>query len=201
MPKWDLFVRFGLFAHARFLEPDACAAICAEALSAGAHEAEVYRHGDDRVVEELRRTKIVQVSPAMAQMLCDRLRGALPAIAAHFQVSLHDMEEPQVLAYRPGDYFHAHRDSSDDSAAPAYLRQRRVSVVLFLNDQAGSPGPGSYAGGSLTFYGLSSEPAWEKFGFHLEGEAGLLVAFCSEIRHAVEPVAAGERFTVVSWFS
>ena len=200
MPRWDFFVRFGLFARPRFLEPEVCAAVCAEALSAGAREAEVYRQGDDRVAEELRRTKIAGISSVTAQLLSERLRGVLPEVDAHFTAGLRDLEEPQVLAYRPGDYFHAHRDSSDDGAAPAYLRQRRVSVVLFLNGQAGSPGPVNYTGGSLTFYGLSSEPGWEKVGFHLEGEAGLLVAFRSEIRHAVEPVTTGQRFTVVSWF-
>ena len=80
------------------------------------------------------------------------------------------------------------------------MQQRQVSVVLFLNSESEIPNPDAYAGGSLTLYGLLQEPLWEKYGFSLKGETGLLVAFRSDVFHEVIPVTEGERFTVVSWF-
>jgi SM-20-related protein len=51
----------------------------------------------------------------------------------------------------------------------------------------------------LTFYGLLGGEKGEKVGLPLVGEEGLLVAFKSNITHAVTPVTHGERFTVVTW--
>jgi SM-20-related protein len=72
-------------------------------------------------------------------------------------------------------------------------------VVVFLNDQAEEPSPLTYGGGTLTFYGLLGGEKGEKVGLPLVGEEGLLVAFKSNITHAVTPVTHGERFTVVTW--
>jgi predicted 2-oxoglutarate/Fe(II)-dependent dioxygenase YbiX len=52
----------------------------------------------------------------------------------------------------------------------------------------------------LTFYGLLPGPAWERIGFPLRGEEGLLVAFRSEILHEVTAVRQGDRYTIVTWF-
>ena len=60
---------------------------------------------------------------------------------------------------------------------------------------------GTIAGGSLTFYGLMKAPGMEKAGMPLAPEAGLLVAFRSDIMHEVNPVTRGERYTLVSWFA
>jgi SM-20-related protein len=68
--------------------------------------------------------------------------------------------------------------------------------VLFLNGEGGADQPSSYGGGQLTFYGLMGD----RLGLPLAGRPGLLVAFRSDLVHAVTPVTRGERYTVVSWF-
>jgi predicted 2-oxoglutarate/Fe(II)-dependent dioxygenase YbiX len=53
----------------------------------------------------------------------------------------------------------------------------------------------------LSFFGLMGEDAREEaVGLPLTGEAGLLVAFPSELVHGVQAVTRGKRYTVVSWF-
>ncbi len=74
-------------------------------------------------------------------------------------------------------------------------------VVIFLNAMSTEPGPSDYSGGALTFYGLLEDPAWRDFGFALDPMPGLLVAFPSHIVHEVTPVTAGDRYTIVDWFT
>lgn len=72
---------------------------------------------------------------------------------------------------------------------------RRVSVSIFLNDQAEAPESNAYCGGSLVF------SDWRKnVEYRLEGEAGKMVAFRSEITHEVVPIIHGERYSIVSWY-
>ena len=114
-------------------------------------------------------------------------------------MTLTDCQEPQFLVYREGDFFHRHRDSRRESDAAEFSKQRRVSVIVFLNGEDEVPGPDVYGGGSLTFYELMSGSGVE-YGIPLVGEPGLLVAFRPELLHEVTPVTHGERYTIVSWF-
>jgi hypothetical protein len=52
-----------------------------------------------------------------------------------------------------------------------------------------------------TFYGVVDDPAWRSFGVALAPEPGLLVAFPSHVVHEVTPVTAGDRYTIVDWFT
>jgi predicted 2-oxoglutarate/Fe(II)-dependent dioxygenase YbiX len=58
----------------------------------------------------------------------------------------------------------------------------------------------AYQGGELEFYGLVDDARLKNRALPLTGEAGLLVAFRAETMHAVSPIVAGERLTVVTWF-
>jgi predicted 2-oxoglutarate/Fe(II)-dependent dioxygenase YbiX len=112
------------------------------------------------------------------------------------------MERAQFLVYRKGDYFRRHTDSPPEPSARSDRKVRRVSIVLFLNAE-GPPGDeGGYGGGQLTLYGLlGDDPRGEGIGLPVTPSPGLLIAFRSELVHAVTPVEHGERCTVVSWFS
>ena len=123
-----------------------------------------------------------------------------PEVEKHFGVQLTGCEKPQFLVYREGDFFVAHRDTNDDPRGVEGLKERRISVVIFLNRPSDEAVPDSFSGGSLVFYGLIDAPEWKEYGFCLDGEAGLLIAFRSEILHEVTGVTSGERFTIVSWF-
>ena len=109
-------------------------------------------------------------------------------------------EGPTLLMYQPGGFYEPHVDRADNDEGISPSR-RRVSVVIFLNGMNPEPGPGDYAGGALTFYGLVDDPAWRSVGFALDPLPGLLVAFPSHIVHEVRPVTAGDRYTIVDWFT
>ncbi|HZC81508.1 MAG TPA: 2OG-Fe(II) oxygenase, partial [Nitrospiraceae bacterium] len=100
---------------------------------------------------------------------------------------------------REGDFYQVHNDGDNGADAPALTRERKVSVVIFLNSQAQQPVDDTYGGGSLTFYGLIDDPRWLTYGFPLSSEPGLLVAFRSNVLHQVLPVTYGKRYSIVSW--
>ena len=109
---------------------------------------------------------------------------------------MNDFEGPEFLVYGPGSFYTPHLDASADASTES----RRVSVVLFLNAESKEPAPDIYCGGSLTFHGLMDGP-FKKCAFSLEADAGLLIAFRSSTLHEVRPVTAGQRYSVVGWFT
>jgi predicted 2-oxoglutarate/Fe(II)-dependent dioxygenase YbiX len=129
-----------------------------------------------------------------------RIATARADVAAHFNLPLRDHEGASVLMYQPGGFYEPHVDAGADEPQTA-TTARLVSVVIFLNAMNGGVAPDGYAGGALTFYGLIDDPAWRGFGFALEPEAGLLVAFPSHLVHEVTPVTGGDRYTIVDWFT
>jgi SM-20-related protein len=117
------------------------------------------------------------------------------AIARHFDLNLKNFEEPQFLSYRVGDFFVAHQDGNTGLIQLETDRTRRVSVSIFLNDQSAAQAPDTFCGGSLAFSDWRSGKRRE-----VRGEAGMLVAFRSELTHEVTPVTQGERLAIVSWY-
>ena len=201
MPRADFFTRFGIYAAPGFVGGEECRALVAELAASPRSAAEVYGENYARGVDEGARRTLRAAAPAgVAAGLAGRLAGLRSALEENFRTKLGGCEEPEFLVYRTGDFFRPHRDASPGARAHEHLRRRRVSVVLFLNGQAERPEPGSFCGASLVFYGLLPDPRAAHVGFPLAAEAGLLVAFPSDLLHEVTPVTHGERYAVVSWF-
>lgn len=209
MPNADFFSRFGLFVNKGFLDPELCSNIRSEMQSTRSAPATVVGKEvpDEAVDENTRRTKAAEVSALTISLVEERFLALKPMLERHFDVTLSGCQKPGFLVYEEGDFFQPHPDSSPEPDAPEYVRERQVSAVVFLNDETEDSGRDSYGGGSLTFYGLMDYPGREnsdqngkKIGFPLVGEAGLLIAFRSELVHEVTPVTRGERYTIVSWF-
>jgi SM-20-related protein len=200
MPAADFFRNLGLFVVEDFFDGAWCERLRLEASSAQKGRATVVNKSAERLDEGVRKTKWVGVSAPTIAAVQARLLGVKPRLERHFNVQLAGCEEPQFLAYNAGDFFRPHRDNAHDPDAYAYVRERRVSAVIFLNGGAEARGSGSYAGGALTFYGLVDGQPWKTYGFPLVGERGLLVAFRSDVLHEVTLVTRGERYSIVSWF-
>jgi SM-20-related protein len=201
MPNAEFFTRLGLFVDKDFLDAEACARLRSDVRSATNIPATVRDKGDTYTVDEsVRRTKWADVSAETRSFVEERVRALKPALERHFELELTGCQPLQFLVYRKGDFFQAHVDSVRESDAAEFSRERRLAVVLFLNSESGEPGPDSYGGGSLTFYGLLPDPRAKSYGLPLIGEAGLLVAFLPEVIHEVTAVTHGERYTVVTWF-
>lgn len=202
MPNSDFFVRFGLFAVKGFLDPQLCERFRSEMLSSVFEPATVVDSdtSQERVKENVRKTLHAKVSKSSSSLVKERLRALRTTLEGRFMTSFEDCEKPQFLIYKEGDYFLPHRDGEREPGKPDYIKKRQVSIVIFLNEGSKEPTSDAYCGGALTFYGLIQEPGWEKFGFQLDGETGLMIAFRAGIVHEVTPVTYGTRCAIVSWF-
>jgi SM-20-related protein len=197
----EWFTQFGLYVTRDFFDAGLCDRLRSEASAAAGVQATVRRSGAEYAVDESRRrTKIADVSSASIALVTERLRAIQPQLERHFEVQTRGCRQPQFLVYRDGDFFKPHADVSHEHDAPEMATGRRISVVVFLNDETAEPGPEGYCGGSLDFYGLLENPLLRARGLPLNGARGTLVAFRPEIVHGVSPVTHGERHTVVSWF-
>jgi predicted 2-oxoglutarate/Fe(II)-dependent dioxygenase YbiX len=200
MPPADFFLNLGLFVVKDFFDGAWCERLRLEAAVALKSDATVVNKSIERLDEGVRKTKWAGVSTPTISAVKARLLAVKPRLEGYFNMHLTGAEDPQFLAYKPGDFFRLHQDNADDPDASAYVRERQVSAVIFLNSEAESPAPESYCGGALTFYGLIDDPRWETYGFPLVGERGLLIAFRANVLHEVAVVTQGERYSIVSWF-
>jgi len=201
MPPVSFFAPFGLLAEPAFLERDLCAEIRQEMASSGEVAATV--RGTDRsyaVDQQSRKTNWAEVSEETSSLVMDRLMSLREKVGDVFGVEVSGVQQPQFLRYREGDFFAAHQDRGSDMKGAEFARQRKVSAVLFLNDETSEDRPDTYEGGALTLFGLFDSDDDRNVGLPVEGEAGALIGFPSEMLHEVTPITRGERFTVVSWF-
>ena len=201
MPPVSFFAPFGLLAEPGFLEPDLCAQIRQEMASAGEVAATV--RGTDRsyaVDQQSRKTNWAEVSDKTSSLVMDRLISLREKVGDVFGIEVSGVQQPQFLRYREGDFFAAHQDRGSDMKGAEFARQRQVSAVIFLNDETSEDRPDTYEGGALTLFGLFDSDDDRNVGLPVEGEAGALIGFPSEMLHEVTPITRGERFTVVSWF-
>ncbi len=200
MPRAEFFAHFGILHVRAFFDAGTCERLREEIRGAVGEAATILRAGAKEVDEEVRKVTGTDVSPMAQALVTDRLTAITPDLERHFRVTLSGYEEPSFLRYRAGDFYVAHRDVLDDPGDAAWLRPRKVSVVVFLNEPGETLDPPGYGGGLLTFAGLLDDPKLRTVGVPLVAETGLLVAFRSDMLHAVTPVTHGERYTIVTWF-
>jgi SM-20-related protein len=201
MPALEVFRSLGLFVADEFLSENECHQYSATMRICENSKGTVAREADRELVDETRRqVSIAAVPHAVRSVVQSRLDEIKPKLAEHFAAQLGECEVPQFLVYFPGHLYLPHTDSSCTNEAPAYVRRRKVSAVIFLNQASEQPAPNCYGGGALTFYGLLSDPAFRSCGLPLEVKPGALVAFRSDTVHEVRPVSHGERLTIATWF-
>ncbi len=141
------------------------------------------------------------VEDSLRTELEQRLTGLRSRLEEAFGVSLGRVEKIGCLMYRAGDFFRLHADVPSEatvSAAFPFLHQRRVTILISLNEPGHDVEP--YEGGVLSLFGLMQGPASQNFGFPVDVETGLLIAFPATMLHEVSPVTAGNRYTLVTWF-
>jgi predicted 2-oxoglutarate/Fe(II)-dependent dioxygenase YbiX len=89
------------------------------------------------------------------------------------------------------------RSSGRTERSAIRARDRRISIVIFLNAQAPENVPGGYTGGELVFHAPYPHVDLRQA---VVGTAGSLLAFRSETTDEVTMVTGGERSTIATWF-
>jgi len=199
MPGHAFFRSLGLYTHPEFLSPEECVALRALADQSEGEEAKVYTRGQQILRDDYRKTFQVPLVGDAQEQLNAKVEALRPELESYFGLTLGKLYETRCLIYRPGDFFELHIDATTDAAeAFSSISSRQVSVVIFLNDPRNAEQ--CYSGGVINFHGLMDVPGKNAFGFPLEPETGLLVAFRSKVLHGVTPVVEGKRYSVVTWF-
>ena len=192
----DLLRRLGVFAAPGFLDVATCRDICAEMASTEGEPGLVLsKDAVDAVDLQHKRLHRMELSEARHALVDSRLAAIMPAFAQHFGVALAHSEGAMFYRYRTGDFFTTHRDVYQMAEID---HERRVSIVLFLNDHTDAAGL-SYEGGDLVMYDLMDGAGADR-GIAVPADAGLLVAFRSDLRHEVTPVTSGVRCVAVDRF-
>jgi SM-20-related protein len=201
MPPVSFFSSFGLLAVPNFLERDVCAEIRQEMRSASEVAATARVAERSYAVDQRsRKTNWAEVSEETSSLVSERLLSLREDVAGVFGIEVSGIQQPQFLRYREGDFFAAHQDRGSDRKGAKFAQRREVSAVIFLNDETDEPRPDTYEGGALTLFGLLDAGDDRDVGLPVQGEAGALIAFSSELLHEVTAISRGERYTVVSWF-
>lgn len=195
----EFFRKLGLYAIDHFLDPATCASFRSECRMAPRKQATVGEAGALVIDEKTRSTKNLSVPEDSIMLVQDRVLAIKQDLEKHFGLALHGCQKPQFLGYGPGDFYRRHRDLASDEDAPEPMKERKVSVIIFLNGENEEAGGDTYSGGSLNFFGLMNDPRLKNHGFPLRGSEGLLIAFGADVIHEVRPVTRGERFSIVTW--
>jgi SM-20-related protein len=182
----DLLRRAGVFLQPGFLDRATCQTICDVMIAAPGEPGHITTAAGQRLVEPaFKRLQSVEIAPALARRVTDRLAAVKDELDDHFNVSLGDGEGVTFYRYTTGDFFAKHTDAYGG---------RRASLILFLNE------PPSFRGGELVLFDLFDDAQMANHGVSVPIETGLLVAFRPELRHEVTPVTSGTRCVVVERF-
>ena len=204
MLRNDRLIELGVFIKENFLSNEELNSVLSRLYHAESRQTLVLKKNRAEKVQaqlskSIRQTEELKANLITTTLLEKRLSAIKPSLENYFDLQLNGDQGFLFYRYKKGNFFKAHRDNSKDTNAPDFFRQRRVSIIIFLNKMASSPLHNCYCGGSLVFYGLIGDPQWQSFGFNFSGKPGTLVAFRSDVLHEVKPVTAGERYTVVNW--
>jgi predicted 2-oxoglutarate/Fe(II)-dependent dioxygenase YbiX len=204
MPGQEFFRKLGLYVQPDFLDAATCARIRDEMRRVAADKEMIAVRGEDGQLEEVldesgRRVWGDRITGPTEVRITAELEALKPSLASCFKVPLDTGTGPNFLRYDVGGLYVPHRDVTPHS--PIQIRDRKVSIVIFLNgSKTSSADDDAYGGGDLVFYGLLDGPEWEGCGFPTKSSPGLLLAYPSHVMHEVKPVTSGQRFTIVAWF-
>lgn len=140
LPRAEFFALLGLFIVQDFLDTDTCARLLAEVRAAHKVPVAVTQAERGQTIDESwRKTRQVNVSATATALVKARLFGLLPRIESHFKLSIARCQEPEFLAYHPGDFFQERSAVGDHPDVPAAVKPRSVSAVVFLNGESAEP--------------------------------------------------------------
>jgi predicted 2-oxoglutarate/Fe(II)-dependent dioxygenase YbiX len=154
-------------------------------------EAEVLRNGIHRQ-ELVRNAELIEPAADVIDQIEASLESCRPKLREAFGRPLGSREGAGFIRYHEGGFYRPHRDRGDEPGWEGAAR-RAVALVLFLNTSRDSGAGGEFDGGVLRLFLPDGD-------VDVAPEAGLLVAFQTDVLHEVTEVLSGARDTVVDWF-
>ena len=190
----DLMAALGVYIDKTFLDKERCKAIIEEMHRVPKNQSTVYKtEKGSHLDTNIRKTNFSKVSKETYWSIMNSFMDLKPHLEEFFNIPLLGIEVPEFLYYSSGSFFTPHKDILAEQDNP-----RKISTVLFLNQQNNNNQDGGYEGGELCLYGLNE--AFPNNGFAMPTSQGLLVAFRSEIMHEVKPILSGTRCSLVVWY-
>ena len=100
--------------------------------------------------------------------------------------SIHEKEPVQFGIYNKHNFYSWHRDCEKNTRP-----NRKISVTVQLSK------PEEYKGGELQFLDLQGNPLKQLHDFKIQGS---VIVFPSMLKHRVQPVTDGTRYSLVQWY-
>lgn len=117
--------------------------------------------------------------PQLAAFLCRRVMAATLPFCRGLVPAIFDLEGLQIIRYRPGGFYHAHKDNFGGPRE----NHREVTILVYLNDD--------FRGGETSF---------PKINFAYTPRAGYVLLFPSRYRHKAEAVIEGTKYVIGMWY-
>ncbi len=129
------------------------------------------------------------------QLVTSSIEQRLPGLEDFWRRPLELNPELHFLTYDVGDYIRPHKDvirPTVDTDPPGVellekIRERLVVFTIFLNDD--------FEGGEFALL-----PGFPRPPLVVDASPGTMVAFPSDLAHAVRTVTAGRRHSITGWF-
>lgn len=140
------------------------------------------------------------VSAQTNASLRGKVNEIVPRMRRHFAAELELLEPPAFCTYGSGGFLSVHKDAIEGVECPGF-GIRTAACIIYLSTESTEAGEGFHQGGSLVLYDLVPGREEQLYGLALPAQAGLLVSFRCGLNHEVRPVAAGVRYSIMSFLS
>ena len=203
MPAAEFFNKFRIFSEKNFLDQEFCNLLCDEMSKAPQSNTTSFDSNGAGLIEDVEYTKrkdVLTLPNEILKKLEKKLIGKIPELEEQFGIEINGLQQITPSIYSTGDYAGPHTDNPPIADVPEYIRNRKASIVIFLNEESIVEKEGAYCGGNLTFYGLIEGKTFQNVGMPVVGEAGMLIAFPPNRTHQVTKVTAGKRYVIVSFY-
>lgn len=168
-----------------FLTPENCEAIIKDYFLPDASEiAAIGPASVSQVKLDYRKSEICWIPKTEAVSLLMFSKSLIANTKAGWGFDIDDHEPTQIAKYEEGGHYDWHTDETFYDKQNGY--HRKVSSILFLSD------PATYEGGDLMFDTAEGEKK-------VDVGMGSIICFPSELRHKVNPVTEGVRYSLASW--
>lgn len=138
--------------------------------------------------DEIRNSQNIWIEPSEKNIwLFDKMLAIITAANKMYQFDIDYFEQFQLAKYEEGEYFNWHVD-----LGPQQMGNRKLSITVQLT------APEDYEGGDLI---LDIDHMEDDDGFHATRELGSVTVFPSFMKHRVDTVTKGTRYSLVVWCS